>query len=81
MNTEQVKCHAQYINVSMRKYFFLPVEPFFKYYMETQTHKADPDGVALGGEVGKVPDLPFKPASLPLRCKRIAIEPSPGFSD
>ena len=49
--------------------------------METQTHKADPDGVALGGEVGKVPDLPFKPASLPLRCKRIAIEPSPGFSD
>lgn len=35
--------------------------------METQIHKTDPDGVALGGEVGKVPDLPFKPAFLPLK--------------
>ena len=49
--------------------------------MEILIHKTDIDRVVSGGEAGKAPNSPSKSIPLPLRCKCITIEPSPGFTD
>lgn len=49
--------------------------------METQIHKTDAGGLALGGETGKTADPPFKPEPLPLRYTCRAVELSPRITD